>query len=258
MIGKLIPIILLLTCCGAGPVAAQGLTLDQIVDGAYHRDSTDRANIVDWKATSETFSRRLNDDSTVKEEKKFLKTYFIKDSLCAEQFQEYYLDGKKQDEKSLESEARDSAKARRKGRSRDLSANPIKPFYPNLRREYDFTLAGSETKDGYACYHVGATGKIKDQNRIDGDFWFETDSLRLVQADFHPSKLPTAIKYLNMTMIYAPTSQGNWLPARFHLSGFGRVLLFIKFRFSVDETYSNHAVNIGLTDEIFREKNNEN
>ncbi len=235
----------------------QQMEIDKIVEGAYLRDSTARAGMADLTMTAESFARRLTGDNAVKEEKKFLKTYYFKDTLFRVDFLEYSLDGVRQDSAKLAAEIKDAAERRKKGRMRDATIRPLEPFSPEHRADYEFALIGTEEKQGRQCYRVEAECLRDDQNLLTGQYWFETTGLNLVYTEFRPAKLPSPLKQLDMQMWFAPAADGIWLQERFHLLGRGQVMLFIKFRFEVEERYYDHAINTGLTDYFFKEKRDE-
>lgn len=246
-------VIILLLLGSAGISAGQASPIETIVEGVYLRDSLMRSRMDDMTMAAETIYLRLKDDGSVKYEKRYLKTYYFKGDQHKAEFLEYYLDGVRQDEKAIKDEVKEAKEREKKGRNRDASINPLRLFYPESRADYTFTLAGTESKGEFTCFHVVAESKKDDDKILEGDFWVDTDSLRLIQTDFHPSAMPTTIKYLDMTMTYGPAADGFWLLQKFHMSLAGKALLVFKFKVSVDETYSNHKVNTSLADDLFRE-----
>jgi hypothetical protein len=251
--GLLAAIVLAAGTAAADPSAG----IETIVDGVYLRDSTQRAKIEDVTMSVESYSRKLAGDGTVKEEKRFLKTDYLKDTLFRVDFHEFYLDGIRQDSVALLKEVKADADRRRKGRNRDANINPLVAFYPAGRSHYEFTMKGTETREGRTCYHVAADCRVERDSLLEGDFWFETEGLNLVFVQFHPAKLPGPLKQLDMEIWYTPDTDGRWLPAKFHLLGRGRVMLFVTFNFAVDERYYDHRVNTGLADDFFKESANE-
>jgi hypothetical protein len=229
------------------------LSLEQVVDSVYKRDSITRAEVGDMVMDAESYSRKLSSDGAVKEEKKFFKTYYFKGPLVKTVFHEFYLDGVRQDDKALQEQIKDDAERRRKGRARDASVDPLLPFHPENRSQYAFTLVSVEQKHGCICYHVTADCLIDDESKFEGDYWIETKWLNLVHAEFHPADLPTGLKSLELQKSYAPVEHGYWLPIGLQVRGKGQVLLFIKFNFAVEELYSKHKINTGLTDDFFKE-----
>jgi hypothetical protein len=237
----------------AATALSRTMEIETIVDGVYLRDSTQRAQIHDLTMTVESYSRKLTADGEVKEEKKFLKTDYLKDTLFQVHFHQYFLNGIRQDDAALLKEARADADRRRRGRSRDVNFNPVEVFYPEKRSNYEFTLKGVETREGYACYHIIADCLVEKDSLIEGEYWFETEGLNPACVQFHPAKLPNPLKQLDMEMWYAPDDAGRWLPIKFQLLGRGKVMLFIKFNFEVDEKYFDHRINTGLSESFFKE-----
>ena len=233
------------------------LEIEEVIAGACLRDSITRAEVGAMTMKAESYSRKLSSDGRVEEEKKFLKDYYFKDTLFKETYNEYYLDGQKQSDEELQSQIKEAAERRRKGRSRDASIRPLAPFYPENRGHYVFSMPGVEMQHGCVCYHIKADCRADDENLLEGDYWFEVNNLNLVYAEFRPARMPSKIRQLDMTMSYAPVEHGYWLPVGFHLVGRGKVLVFIKFNFEVEEKYSQHRVFVDLTDDFFREANDE-
>lgn len=238
-------------------MTASAVDVGDVVEGAYRRDRLVRAEIVDLTMEAVSLSRKLTGDGSVKEEKKFLKTYYFKDSLFATSFHEYYLDGVKQDEKKLIEQVREDEQRRSKGRGRDASIDPLAPFSPKNRQNYRFTLLDDESRQGADCYHVNAECLVEDENLLEGDFWFDREGFNLVYAEVHPAELTSPLKQLDMVQSRKRHESGYWLPDRFYLRGRGKVMLVIKFAFEVEEKYSNHRLNGGLSDELFKEKGDE-
>jgi len=237
-----LPALMALTlCCGAAH-SQDSLDVDQIIRGAITQDSITRAEAGAWEMDAVSYVRKLGGDDEVKEEKKFLKTYYFRDSLFKAVFHEYYRDGELQSQKELDKEIQEAAERRRKGRGRDASVNPMEPFYPE-----------KELTHGCIAYHIIADCLEDDENLFEGDFWFEINHLNLLHAEFRPAKLPSKIKMLEMIKDYAPVEAGYWLPVGFRLHGKGQVLLLIKFNFAVEERYSRWEIDRDLPDTFFEE-----
>lgn len=254
---KIIPVFLLAIFLLPAATDAQDLTLEDIISGIYIRDSSMHADIMDMTISVEAYARKLSGDGEIKEEGKFIKTYYFKDTLFAVDFLEYYKDGEKQSDKELAKQKKEAAKKMKKNKSRDAQANPVDPFYPKFRDKYNFDFVGTESKNGYECYHIFAECLEDSEELIEGDFWFDVDEFNLVVTEFHPAKLPGPIKQLDMIQTRQPTETGYWMPDYFHIRGRGKVMIFIKFNFEAEEFYSDYKFNTGLTNEIFRENNDE-
>jgi len=241
----------------AAASAQQTIGINDVVRGVYERDSTFRAEVTDLTMSSVSFVRKLNGDGGVKEEKKFIKKYYFKDGLFKTEFLEYYKDGELQNEKELAKAVKEAKERRAKGRNRDASVNPLEVFSPATRDDYIYNLVGIETMNGYPCYHVTAACGMEDENMLEGDFWIDTTGFNPVLARFHPSKLPGPIKQMDFEMAYEPVVDGWWLPVSLKMRGRGKVMVFIKFNFSLEETYTDHTINSGLSDAFFQETDDE-
>jgi hypothetical protein len=254
---KAITIFASIILCLSAVIGAADIALEDIIDGAYRRDSCMYADIKDLTISVEAYGRKLSSDGDVKEEVKFLKTYYFKDTLFAVEYTEYYKDGEKQPDKELAKQQKEAIKKLKKGKTRDARANPIDPFYPKFRDKYRFDFIGTESKNGYECYHIFAECLEENEELVEGDFWFDIDELNLTVTEFRPAKLPGPLKQLDMVQTRKLTETGYWMPDNFHIYGRGKVMIFIKFYFEAEEFYTNHKFNSGLTDDIFGEANNE-
>ncbi|MCK5127293.1 MAG: hypothetical protein KAR42_13645 [candidate division Zixibacteria bacterium] len=240
----------------ASPMAAGDITVEEIVSGVYERDSLMHSQISDLTMTAESYARKLTGDGDIKEEKKFIKKYYFKRPNFKVELLEYYLEDEKQDDRALEEEIEKANDRRKKKRMRDASIDPLKLFGPEHRGDYDFELIGIEVRDEVECYHLFADCKLEDDKLLEGDFWFSTNGFNPVFTEFHPSKMPSKIKVLDMKRGYGPVGEW-WLPQYFSLRGSGKVLIFIKFNFAVEEFYSNFVINSGLDDSFFKEEEDE-
>jgi hypothetical protein len=247
---------ILLVFYGAA-LANETLDIEDVIEGAYLRDSANRAAMIDFTVKAESFSRKLSGDREVKEEKKFLKTYYIKDTLLKIEYREYYKDGELQEEKELEGQIKEAEERRKKGRSGDPSINPMNMFYPDKRGDYIFSMPGVEKKEGHTCYHVVVDCMKEDDKLYEGDYWFETEGLQLVYTEFQPAKMPSKIKVMEMKMSFNAVDDKYWLPTQYYMFGKGQVMIFIKFNFEVEEKYIDYTINSGLQDSFFEETEDE-
>jgi hypothetical protein len=235
--------------------------IDNIVAGIYVRDSVVDDAITDMSMTALVYSRKLDGDGSIKEEDRFYKTYYFKDSLYKVDYAEYVLPGSdvtpdeeaKLQKKAAE-RAKEARKRRKKGRARDANIDALRPFAPGVRSYYRYALVGIEELDGLPCYHVTAQTDSQDVTFYVGDWWFETESLNPVYARFTSSKLPSKMSIFDMEMNWMPTSTGYWLPGRFYVHGKGQVLILIKFHFEGEEIFSDYKINQGYPDSFFREE----
>ena len=186
--------------------------------------------------TVESYSRKLTADGEVKEEKRFLKTDYIKDTLFRVHFQQFFLDGVRQDDAALLKEARAHADRRRQGRSRDANINPADVFYPSKRSNYEFTFKGVETREGRACYHLIADCLVKDDSLIEGEYWFETEGLNLVYVGVPSGQTSRPAQTARHADVVRPRPTRYVVAGQVPLFGRGKVMLLIKFNFEVDET----------------------
>ncbi|NOY88603.1 MAG: hypothetical protein GXO93_04320, partial [FCB group bacterium] len=99
---------------------------------------------------------------------------------------------------------------------------------------------------------------LKSDSLINGDYYFEAESFHLVKVDFSPAKLVKKTMFkmskLNMSILYAPTKEGYWLPRQFDIEGQGKAMFFIGVKFAGTEYYRNPIINSGLSSKMFEVK----
>ena len=250
--------IVIMLCLLPGTVwSEEYLDLEEVIPGVYVRDSITRAEIGVMSMDVESYVRSLKGDGEVKEEKQYARKYFIQDTLLKIEFINYYKDGVLQDEEELQKQIKAERDRRKQGRNRDASVNPLQPFFPQNRQYYAFSMPGIERQHGCVCYHVVADCLVDNEDMLEGDYWIEVNHLNLVHAEFRPARMPSKIQQLDMTKSYAPVEYGYWLPVGFHLIGRGKVLIFIKFNFEVEEKYLRHKIHVEVADDFFVEDDDE-
>ncbi len=206
-------------------------------------------------------------DDDGKEKKRFVKKLYLKyladTTWFAEEYLEYYKDGKLQSEKDRDKEASDRVKKAKKRKARNISYPLLNPFLPENRDQYEIAYEGvvKEKIGGYVCHHFKVLSKEKVEDNVNGDFYFEAESFHLVRADISPAKLVRKAMFklneLNISTLMGPAGDEVWLPRQADVQGKGRAALFIGVKFFSTEYYRNPVVNSGLDDEIFEVVNDE-
>lgn len=185
----------------------------------------------------------------VRFEKKIYVKYEQDTSYIIEDYLTYYKDSEIQSEKDLASEAKDRQEKKEKRKSKDISYSMLKPFYPENRDLYSIEYVGlaDEEMDGYTCHLFKVKAKEEQDDLINGDFYFDSESYQLVHVDFSPAKLTKKamfkMKELNMSISYAEYENNLWFPKQFEVSGKGKAMFFIGVKFAGTEYYRNPVVN---------------
>ena len=135
----------------------------------------------------------------------------------------------------------------------------IEPFYPENRDLYEITYAGIEKDniEGYTCYHFKVIALEKDEQLINGDFYFDTETFNPVKIDFSPAKLVNKMMFkmneMNMSVTYGPADNFYWLPIRFDITGKGKAMFLIGVKFSGTEYYHNPVINDPDAEQYFED-----
>jgi len=253
----------------AGSSTAQPNAIDPqaLIGTILSVDERQREQIHDIIYDAEYVEGETSDDGEYREKVRIVKKIYIKyygDSVrLHEKYLEFYKDGVLQDSQATAKEAAERREKKEKRRSKDVSWPMLTPFYPEQREFYEITYEGvpEDSFEGYICHHFRVHSKEKDPDRINGDYYFDAETFRLVRVDFTPAKLPSNLmfkmKQLDMTVRFGPTPDGYWLPRQFDVEGRGKAMFLIGVKFSGTEYYRNPQVNTNFDDSIFEEDNGE-
>lgn len=247
----------------AGSPAAQDERIDPhaIIEQILTVHQRQQSRIEDITFDAEYVEGEETDEGFV-EKVRLVKTIHVKyvddSALYHEEFHEYYKDGERQSAEELEKEAKERIK-RRTERNRRTAAHPmVEPFSPQEAEHYEITYEGVNYDDveGHICHEFVVRSKIEDADHINGTYYFDADTFRLVRCDFSPAKLMKKtffrLNRLDMTIDYGFDVDSTWwLPTRFEIEGAGKAGIFFGVNFSGTEYFRNPRVNTGLADSLF-------
>lgn len=217
---------------------------------------------------SAEYIEREEKDGRFKEKLRIKKRIYVKylpdTAWYHEDFIEYYKNGQLKSEKDRDNEEKKRREEKIKRKARDISYPMLRPFYPGRRELYDIVYRGiaDQKMEGYICHHFQVTAREESDSLLNGQYYFEAESFHLVRVDFSPAKLVKKaffrLNELDMTIIFRPTDDGFWFPARFTASGRGKAVFLFGVRFSGTEYYHDPVINSGLEDELFLENDDGN
>jgi len=224
-----------------------------------------RAQISDLILDTEFVEGELGDDGEFDEKIRLIKRvsilYHPDTTFFHTEYLEYYEYGELREPKDLEREAKDREEQARKRKAKNIAWPMLTPFYEEKRDDYSYSYLGVTDREieGYTCYHIRVEANRKDDQLINGDFYFETDGFNLVRVDFSPAKLVKKAMFrlseLKLSIQFRPTPDGLWLPSQFDASGKGKAALFFGVEFASTERYRNPQINTGLTVDFFEVEN---
>lgn len=230
-----------------------GIDPEAIIDRIVTLERRQMADVKYITYDAEYVEGENNDEGIFKEKVRLIKKIYVKylsdTSLIHEEYIEFYKDGKLQDENKLKKEAKDRIEKKQKRKTRDVSFSMIEPFYPENRDLYEITYAGIEKDniEGYTCYHFKVIALEEDEQLINGDFYFDTETFNPVKIDFSPAKLVKKMMFkmneMKMSVTYGPADNFYWLPIRFDITGKGKAMFLIGVKFSGTEYYHNPVIN---------------
>jgi len=244
---------------------AGGIDPDALIERILAAQQQQRSEIEDVTFETEYIEYENKGEENEKEKVRLIKKVYLKNltdtTLYAEEFLEFYKDGKLKNEKDLKNEAKKRREEKEKRKGRDISYSMHKPFYPSHRLLYDIEYLGvaAQRVEGHVCHQFQVTAKEEVDTLINGNYYFEAENFHLVKVEFSPAKLIKKmmfkLKNLNMSIMYGPGPEGYWLPVRFDVEGQGKAALFFGVKFNGSEWFRNPEINTGLKDAIFEVSN---
>ena len=241
---------------------APGIDPEALIARIVATDTLWRATVHDVVFDAEYIEGKKNDDGVFEEQARLIKRVTIKylpdTAWYHEEILEFYKEAKLQSPEDRDKEAAERAEKKVRRKAKDISYRMVSPFLPASRKDYTISYEGMETEviDGYTCHHFRVSSNEIREDRFNGDYFFDIETFNLVRVDFSPAELVHRtmfkMKEMRMSISYAPTPDGVWLPKRFEITGKGKAMFFIGVSFAGTEHYRNPVVNSGVNDELFK------
>ncbi|MDH3890686.1 MAG: hypothetical protein OEV49_06345 [candidate division Zixibacteria bacterium] len=226
-------------------------------------DAQQAEQINDLILDGEYVEGETNDEGEFEQKVRIVKKIYIKylpdTTLMHDQYLQFYKEGELQDDEETRKEAAERLSKKIKRKSKDVSWQLLTPFHEGERDFYDIVYVGvpGDLVEGRSCHHFQISCKEKDATRINGDYYFDSESFHLVRVDFTPAKLTSNLmfkmKQLDMSIKFGPTPEGHWLPRQFDINGRGKAMFLIGVKFSGTEYYTNGQINSGFDSAIFED-----
>lgn len=241
----------------------QQALIDQktLVDQILTVEARQRAMLEDIIFDAEFVESEKNDQGELVVETRLIKKVYLKylpDTVWFfQEYLEYYKEGELQSAEDCAKDGADREEKKAKRKSMDISYPMLRAFEPANSDDYDVTYEGipDDKVGGYTCHHFRVRVIEAHESLMNGNYFFDTESFHLVRVDFAPSKLVKKlmfkIKRLQMSLNYAPTAEGIWLPTRFDIEGTGKTAFFFGMKFAGTEYYANPQINSGINDSLF-------
>ncbi len=243
---------------------AQTDSPEQLIEKIVQVDKQQREQVKDVVLLSEYIKGEEKDDGRFEEKIRFSKRISIKyladTALMHEEYLSCIKEGKPQSAKDCEKSAHEDLEKKKRRATPNISYPMVKPFYPEKRSIYTISYMGvaGERVDGYLCHHFNVTAIEPADTLLNGDYFFDTESLHLVRVTFSPSQLVSRTMFkmskMNMALNYLPTAEGYWLPTEFSFTMKAKAMWIINVPTSATETYSEPVVNAGVPDALFEVK----
>ena len=243
---------------------AQTESPEQLIEKIVQVDKLQREQLKNLVLLSEYIKWEEKDDGTFEEKIRFKKRISIKyladTALMHEEYLSCVKEGKPQGDKDCQKSADEDQEKKKRRATPGISFPMVKPFYPEKRSIYTISYKGiaGERVNGYLCYHFNVTANEPADTLLNGDYFFDTESLHLVRVTFSPSQLVSRTMFkmskMNMALNYLPTAEGFWLPTEFSFNMKAKAMWIINVPTSATETYTEPIINGGVPDALFEVK----
>ena len=136
-----------------------------------------------------------------------------------------------------------------RGESKEFSLNEM--VGPESRNLYRFTYLGRELLGEISVEHIKAQVIEPDEDRFNGDLWFDAGEFNILKARLVPSDFPTGVDSMLMDFEMQQVN-GFWMPAKIHLEAEISFLFFFSGKIQSDIIFSDYEFDQKFEDEIFQ------
>lgn len=224
-------------------------------------DKQQRDQIKNLVLTADYSKGEEDDQGKYVEKASFTKKVSIKyladTALMHEDFINCWKEGKQQSDKDCQKAAEEDMEKKRRRATPNIAYPILRPFYASHRPLYNIEYRGvaGERVNEYLCHHFSVTAKEPSDTLINGDYYFDTESMHLVRVTFSPAKLVSRAMFkmseMEMGLNYLPDASGFWLPTDFNFRMKAKAMWVINVPTVATERYSNFVVNAGVDDKLF-------
>ena len=190
---------------------------------------------------------------------KIVRMKYLPDTVWYnEEYLRYFKNGEVRSDAECDEIAAERKNKKKRRGARDISWPMLRPFKPESRAGYNIVYLGVDdsTMANFVCHHFKVTSTTADEDKINGDYYFDAASFQLTRVIFSPAKLSNNLMFrldkLEMSLLYTPTAAGHWLPEQFDISGKGKAAFFIDVDWSGTEYFHNPQINTDIRDDIFK------
>jgi hypothetical protein len=159
------------------------------------KQETLQKSLGDYKYTQFIHFIKMDGDGEIDEQSKREYTIYVKSDTLRKR----ELISALEYEDSLWTDITDKEKNSSKERhSESKSFSLSEMFGPKNRKFYNFEIKGEEFIDTLNTIHMIVTALEEDEDRFQGNLWFETNEYTLVKAELKPSDMPTFVDDMQM------------------------------------------------------------
>ena len=137
-----------------------------------------------------------------------------------------------------EQEKNDKRQKKRESKSFSLS----EMVSPESRKLFNFEIIGEEYIDTLNTINLNVSSLEEDEDRFQGNLWFETENYNLVKANLSPSEMPTFVDSMQMNFEMQDLDY-FWFPKKIEFFAEVDVLYLFSGRIHSDILFSDFEFN---------------
>jgi hypothetical protein len=228
---------------------ADSLTVDEIVRLAKKSRKRQREYVKDYTCLCVEEMRILDKKGKIKHKEISKKRLYVKGEITHDEIVNIQEKEKSLSEKEIKKRQKEINKEEKK-KGKEEDSKWISPFEEKGEGKFDFGLVREDTLNGRPAYVLSVEPKEKAKELLEGLYWIDKESFRVLRSEFSPSKNPKFVKEMRILVDFTEVKEGIFLPRIFKIRGRGG-FLFFKTNFEMERTCGNYKLNLGLEDDVF-------
>ncbi len=230
---------------------AFSLSIDQIVRLAQEARKKQELYVIDYTCLCNEELRILDKNGKVKHQETTKRKVYVKGDITHDELKSIQKKGKPLSDKEIKKRQKEiDEEERKKGKEKD--SKWVSPFEEKGKGQFEFKLVREDTVNSRATYVIFVNPKEKAKELVQGLYWIDKQSFRILKSEFSPSKNPQFVKEMKIFVDFTEVDNGVFLPQVFKIKGKGG-FLFFKTNFEMERTCQDYEINVGLKEEIFPE-----
>lgn len=225
------------------------LSVGEIVRSAQEARKKQELYVIDYTCLCIEELRILDKNGKVKHQETTKRKVYVKGDITHDELVSIQKNEKPLSDKEIQERQKEMDKEEtKKGKEEDSIW--ISPFEEKGKGKFEFKLVREDTVNSRATYVIFVNPKEKAKELIQGLYWIDKQSFRILRSEISPSENPQFVKEMKISVDFTEVDNGVFLPQVFKIKGKGG-FLFFKTNFEMERTCQDYEINVGLKEELF-------